>query len=42
MVKILSFGSNCEVGMMINRYYNNNIYSQLFNLTNITLTPLHI
>jgi len=40
MVKILSFGSNCEVGIMINRYYNNNIYSQLFNWTNITLKNL--
>jgi hypothetical protein len=37
---VLSFGSNCEVGMMINRYYNNNIYSNLFNWTNITLDNL--
>ena len=36
---ILSLGSNCEVGMMINRKYNN-IYSNLFNWTNITLDNL--
>jgi hypothetical protein len=42
MVKIVSFGSNCEVSMMINRYYNNSLYSQLFNWTNITLNNLII
>ena len=36
---VLSLGSNCEVGMMINRKYNN-IYSNLFNWTNITLDNL--
>jgi hypothetical protein len=40
MERVLSFGSNCEVGMMINRYYNNNLYSNLFNWTNITLKNL--
>jgi len=38
----LSFGSNCEMGMMINRYYNNNIHSNLFNWTNIKLDKLYI
>lgn len=36
---VLSLGSNCEVGMMINRKYNN-IYSNLFNWTNITIDNL--
>ena len=36
---ILSFGSNCEVGMMINKKYNK-LYSNLFNWANITLDNL--
>jgi hypothetical protein len=42
MSHCLSFGSNCEMGMMINRYYNNNLYSNLFNWTNITLENICI
>jgi len=37
---IASLGSNCEVGIMINKFYDNQIYSHLFNWTNIKIDKL--
>lgn len=37
---IASIGSNCEVGIMINKFYDNQIYSHLFNWTNIKINKL--
>jgi hypothetical protein len=37
---IASIGSNCEVGLMINKFYDNQIYSHLFNWTNIKINKL--
>jgi hypothetical protein len=36
-----SFGSNCEVSMMINRFFNNKLYSHLFNWANIKIDKLN-
>ena len=37
---IASIGSNCEVGVMINKFFDNQIYSHLFNWTNIKINKL--
>jgi len=37
---IASIGSNCEVGIMINKFYDNQIYFYLFNWTNIKIDKL--
>ena len=36
-IRYASFGSNCEVSMMIKRFFPNKLYSHLFNWANIKI-----